>query len=411
MSEVASAPSEAGTVWEAAANLAPVLAASLWGYIAGLFDARDLRALRVAALDVTRVIPGSTTHFKEVDLATGEVNMVSDPPAASAVSLIAAYTRLRHEHPVIGHYEQGRGGASPLAISDLADECSFSTTALFTDVFRGIGIADQLVIPVPLRHPMARVSLCIGREGWGFSEAEHVAALLIQRSLRITYAALWQRESARTASGLTGDLLARSGVEIYVVDRFGEIISLDGDTVRLDPALAEAVSCVRRLAHPTTAVAPDPSQEPARESGPVLVELKVTDTVGEPVTVQLLASQDGEFWPVLLKRVSSSMSSEDLVGRGLTQRQAAVMALLLAGRTTGAAALELGISPRTAEKHIQLACHALGVHSRTDALLALATGADGSTARDTGGRRIPLEKEGATATSAQVRSMPRLART
>ena len=361
------------TVWEQTANLPPVLAAPLWAYVAELFDAPNLPALRIAALEIRRVIPGSATHFNEVDLTGTAMVALSDPPAAATPPVIAAYARLRHQHPIVTHPEHPRGGRLPLALSDVVDEGSFTATALYREVYRAIGMRDQLVIPVPLRRGLATVTLSVGREDWGFSEAEHTAAQIIQRSLRVAYGSLSTRRSHQAVAGVSTRLLARSGVHVCVVDRFGEI-SDAAPGVDLDPLVAEAISGIGRLAGTTPARKADARRTGAHDG--VLVELKVTDAHGEPVTLQLLDSADGEFWPVMLKRASSNVRFENLLGRGLTPRQAEVMALLLAGRTTSEAALQLRISPRTAEKHIQLACAALGARTRSEALVALASGAD-----------------------------------
>ena len=221
------------------------------------------------------------------------------------------------------------------------------------------------------------MTLSVGRDAWGFTEAEHVAAQIIQRSLRVTYGSMWRRRSHQTAAGVSTELLARSGVHVCVVDRFGAI-SDAAEGVELDPLVVEAIAGVGRLAGTTDVRGPNGSGRPTGDHDPVLVELKVTDTDGEPVTLQLLDSDDGEFWPVMLKRASSNVRLEKLLDRGLTRRQAEVMALLLAGRTTCEAALQLSISPRTAEKHIQLACVALGARTRSEALVALASGAESS---------------------------------
>lgn len=361
-------------MWEEAANLSPGIAAALFAYLAGLFDATDLPALRRAALAVHHVIPGSAIHFHEIDVTSGARIILSDPPEAGAPQVTAAYARLRHEHPVIACYERD-GGGQPLAISDVADEAAFCSSALFTTVFRDLGVRDQLVIPVRLRRDTSRAKLCVGRSTWGFSDEEHVAAALIQRSLRVTHRSLHHRASAQIAGGVTSDLLARAGVQVCVVDRFGEIIGLDGTGAGTDPVIADAISRIARVAGSTLALERDVARAPRGDGAPV-AELKLSDASGEPLSLQLLPSTDGEFWPVMLKRASSNGSLENLIARGLTQRQAEVMSLLLSGRSTAAAALELGISPRTAEKHIVLACRALGVHTRTEALVALASGAD-----------------------------------
>lgn len=363
--EVRHAPS----IYEAVANLAPGFASVAWAYTDRLFMASDLDALRAAALEVQSVIPGSPVMFNEVDFSSGSVITVSRPPEATAPARTAAYARLRHEHPVINHYGAG-GSPRPLAISDVTDEQSFTSTALYREVYTALGMRDQLLIPVPVGETKMTVTLCVGREAWGFSDQEHVAAALIQRALGLTYRSRCDRRSAGAANSVASSLLDRSGVQVCVVDGFGEIGGLGGHAERLEPNIAEAIAGIARLAQIT------PVQKPAHEQKSVIAEFKVKTGRGDLATVQLLPSTDGEVWPVVIRNTSSDNRLPALAARGLTQRQAEVMALLLSGRTTAGAALELGISPRTAEKHITLACRALGAHSRTEALIALASGAD-----------------------------------
>ncbi|RJK98434.1 hypothetical protein D5H78_04110 [Vallicoccus soli] len=54
---------------------------------------------------------------------------------------------------------------------------------------------------------------------------------------------------------------------------------------------------------------------------------------------------------------------------GLSARQAQVLALVAGGATAQAAAHRLGLSPRTVQKHLQVAYRALGVGDRLEAVL------------------------------------------
>lgn len=56
---------------------------------------------------------------------------------------------------------------------------------------------------------------------------------------------------------------------------------------------------------------------------------------------------------------------------GLTQRQQAVCALIVRGRSVKEIARELGISPATVKAHVQPILRALGVVNRTEAIVAL----------------------------------------
>lgn len=61
------------------------------------------------------------------------------------------------------------------------------------------------------------------------------------------------------------------------------------------------------------------------------------------------------------------VSADSLRGLGLTRRQAEVLALLATGYTATQAAAVLGITSRTAHKHLELCYRRLGVRDRTEA--------------------------------------------
>ncbi|CAB4858617.1 unannotated protein [freshwater metagenome] len=56
---------------------------------------------------------------------------------------------------------------------------------------------------------------------------------------------------------------------------------------------------------------------------------------------------------------------------GLSPREAQAMALILRGNSPAAVALQLGITPRTVDKHVERAYRRLGVRSRTEAMATL----------------------------------------
>jgi DNA-binding CsgD family transcriptional regulator len=72
--------------------------------------------------------------------------------------------------------------------------------------------------------------------------------------------------------------------------------------------------------------------------------------------------------------------ARELAARGVTARQAQVLALLATGRSDRAIATELGLSERTVQKHLEACYRALAVHSRGDAVaLAWSLAGDGAT--------------------------------
>ncbi len=69
----------------------------------------------------------------------------------------------------------------------------------------------------------------------------------------------------------------------------------------------------------------------------------------------------------LARGVSGRLALEDLGDLGLTRRQAQTLRLVAMGHSDQDAAQELGISVRTAQKHLELAYRTLGVSDRSQA--------------------------------------------
>lgn len=70
-----------------------------------------------------------------------------------------------------------------------------------------------------------------------------------------------------------------------------------------------------------------------------------------------------------LARAAQGVDVGALVALGLTERQAEVLRLVAMGRSDRAAATELGIAPRTAQKRLENAYRTLGVSDRSEASL------------------------------------------
>jgi DNA-binding CsgD family transcriptional regulator len=65
---------------------------------------------------------------------------------------------------------------------------------------------------------------------------------------------------------------------------------------------------------------------------------------------------------------ASGLPPELLLALGLSRRQAQVLGLVAAGGSDAAVAEQIGVSPRTVQKHLQLAYRTLGARNRTDAV-------------------------------------------
>jgi DNA-binding NarL/FixJ family response regulator len=89
------------------------------------------------------------------------------------------------------------------------------------------------------------------------------------------------------------------------------------------------------------------------------------------------ASRSAEAPPAVARRVGSEAAAADyqtqppLASLGLTPRQTDVLALLLQGKPNKLIAREMGLSVETVKDHVAAVLRALGVSSRTQAVLAV----------------------------------------
>lgn len=186
-----------------------MLASTVVAYFEDLAGAPDLATLRTRALRAGEHIQGSAINFNEMAGDGRTVTTVAREDALVEPAAVEAYLNLRGYHPVARRLRPEQGIPAPIAISQVCDEATFRANPLYRELFRQLGMVDQLLIAFP-RDGGGTVSLAIGRAGWGFDARELRLAGLLQRVLRTTHG--WQAERERLLNGhpdLLGSRLAR----------------------------------------------------------------------------------------------------------------------------------------------------------------------------------------------------------
>lgn len=175
-----------------------MLASTVVAYLEDLAGAPDLATLRKRALRAGELLSGSATNFNEMAGDGRTVTTVAREDRLVEPDAVEAYLQLRGYHPVVRRLRPEQGIPGPVAISQVTDEASFRANPLFRDLYRQLGMVDQLLIAFP-RDGGGTVSLAIGRRGWGFSERELQLAALLHRVLRTVHG--WQTERERLVAG------------------------------------------------------------------------------------------------------------------------------------------------------------------------------------------------------------------
>jgi len=88
-----------------------------------------------------------------------------------------------------------------------------------------------------------------------------------------------------------------------------------------------------------------------------------------PLSAELIVNIGPGLHAIRLTPAERQPVAAALRGLGLTPRQAEILALIARAQTTGQIAVQLNISPRTVEKHLEAVYERLGVTNRSQAII------------------------------------------
>jgi DNA-binding CsgD family transcriptional regulator len=317
--------------------------------LTAIAEARSLDEHRRLVVEQLRIlVPCEMAAYNEVAVADGAVAVTTDPPGEAWSGGPEAFARHMHEHPVLAAHRQGDLRAA--AISDFLSEPQFRRLALYREVYKPLGIADQMAMT--LEVTAERVSaVALNRPTWGFSESEREVLDLITPNLA----------QARRNVIARDDLAAVVGG----VDALGiGLITLDAE-LRPQSWSARALELMYDAFDHTR---DDPPTLPTRvrewlDSGAHEPLIAVSE--GRSIEVGVIDPTPTSRALIVRERVA--VTAEQATRIGLTARQADVLPALMEGATNEEIAAQLELSPRTVQKHVEGILRALGVHTRTAA--------------------------------------------
>lgn len=319
------------------------------------YSFEDISEFRSGVIEVlNRVVPSDRVGYNEI--AAGETFAVMIPEYDE--SMISTFTALAHENPLIERYQR-TGDGRPYRISDMIDQQTFHATALYQEFYRPMGIETQVAFCLPSR-PELIVGLALTREREDYSDREVQLLALARPHLMQAYRNA-QLRSARIATLAALEAgLDTLGQHIVVLDPQGRVEfatdgarQLLGDGLVSRGGLPDQISgWIAELCNPRAAVEPLVMHT---ATGTVLVRL-LPNTRADRRAVLLLEAGTGE------------LSIAALRGLGLTARQAQTLHLSALGYTATQAAAQMGIAPRTVEKHLQRIYAQLGAHTLRQAV-------------------------------------------
>lgn len=346
----------------------------LGGILGALYDLnrhRDANTLAQKTVSVVpRIIACDSAIFARIEPSTRSCSIAAWPEGVfDAVDQDEAIRLHQHDHPLFAHFAVRRD-AKAWSLHDFVPRATFQRSPLYRSLYRPLGIEFQLLMMVPYPDRAPRV-LVLNRRLTPFSEQD-------RQLLELLWPHLAQAvRSSRAAS-------KQSGVPVLDQHFQGKgVVLLDqvGNTELCTEQARVWLTryCVGGFSRREIRSLPEPI---AGWVGVALADRTlVSRGIADPLAPLILRRGDqflairliadhGRGQHLLLMEESAMNTPPDLLlGLGLTDREAEVLAWVAQGKTNREAAVILGTSTRTVQKHLERVFTKLGVESRTAAIL------------------------------------------
>jgi DNA-binding CsgD family transcriptional regulator len=330
------------------AQLAQADLAGVLGFVGACEEFTDFDSLRAGLLrEIRPLIPYDSAVYMEVVPGTPEsparrLRWTFEPEESAAVAPPEAYERWEHQHPVIAWYRTHAGGPA-LRLSDFMRSRDVHRLELYDEFLRPAGIEHQMSITFRLSRHEA-IGLPLNRADRPFSDRERDVLDLLRPHIVRVHRRLRERAWARGAARA----LDEAGRAVVLLDRGGGIESATGSAQAwLREYFADRPSMLDAWIEQRTT-----APLVAQRNGSRLV---VRFVPGEPDALVLEERHDG-------------LPGERMGSLGLTPRECEVLRCVDRGLTGVQIGLELAVSTRTVQKHLEHVYAKLGVPTRTAAL-------------------------------------------
>jgi DNA-binding CsgD family transcriptional regulator len=329
--------------------------------LAAAREAPEPDAMASAILPGLRALIGcNSVAYNDLVLGPPRARFLTDPVDEANRADEEAAKRTLHEHPVMAY--QGRTGDQTVrTVSEFLTESELHRCGFYNDFWRELEVEYQLWLAL---SPVdgTSIHLSFQRQATDFSPREQAICELLRPQLAAAYRQAVARKAVDELAG-----------HVVFLGADGRPSSMSQESRRLLSAyfpapravatpepLAEWVERARRLHRQGVGLGrlPEPLVR-AGEAG--------------TLTVRFVGASDGRARDALLlaEDLPSGLSEGSLAAAGLTPRQSEVLRCAVRGLANDAIALDLGISRRTVEKHLERAYRCLGVSGRREAVRLL----------------------------------------
>jgi DNA-binding CsgD family transcriptional regulator len=329
-------------------------------------DVNDLDEFREVLLPgLRRMVPAEHASYNEVRGA-GEVLaaiIVPDVPA----ELYPVWARHAGDNPLLARFVRTRDGRA-YRFSDVLTRAELRRLPLFRELYEPMGIAHQVAFTLPSPTPLTMgIALSRSPASGDFGEAERAMLDLARPHLIQAYRNAQVRERTAQLLAAAADGLDDDGRGLLMADADGNVAFATRAALELaSQALGRPVALGDPLAPPLLG--------PTTGAGATATHALDDDTL------LIRRVRSAALTTILLEPARRVLSVATLEGLGLTAREAEVLVAIARGRSTGEAAADLTISPRTVHKHLQRVHAKLGVTDRSQAIATAWTAAEAARA-------------------------------
>jgi DNA-binding CsgD family transcriptional regulator len=332
-------------------------------FVAGLYAVPDLDAFtRYGNVALARLVPYDVNGFNEINPPARRVRYMVEPAEADFADGQAALARHVHQHPLVAYYRRTKS-RPVLKLSDFLSRRQLHDLGLYTDFLTRMRIEHMIVAALPFRAPLqAGFSLC--RSGRDFTERDRQVLELLRPHLAQAYRNAEAAQKAAATARWLEEGLERSARGLVVLGPDGRVRAI---TDRARRWLTEYWGPLARGGNGLPAVVRDWMRQHdagvarlAAPRGPLSVERG-----GKRLVVRRVS--DGATALLLLEEQRIEPDVAALSARGLSRREAEVLAWVARGKTNPQIGLILALSARTVGKHLERVYAKLGVETRTAA--------------------------------------------
>jgi DNA-binding CsgD family transcriptional regulator len=317
---------------------------------------------------VGQLIPNQLAGFTLVDPTFGESSchlLPAEPWDANDV--VRRFQEHILDHPVVQHAQRTRDGTAR-AISDFLTARQFHATGLYRSLFGPMGLEDQLSIGmVGTTGPI--IGLSFNRARRGFSARDREVLNLVRPHVLQAYLHGRELQLLRNLDGnRRGTVVDQLPIGLVCVDARGSVTwSTDPAREMLRNHYADAADSLHVLPEAIRVWLRYVRMPGGRTP---LTRHVLSVRGGADLSARWCPLKDGQG-VVTLQEVPQPAVDLPLDTFGLSSREADAMRCLLHGASVAGTAAQLGIKPRTVEKHLERIFRKLGVNSLSAACVTV----------------------------------------